>query len=138
MVSQYRPPDDNIITGDGIRGAHGGSGMSSIGGTIRLGELVPNGIIRHALKVNLYAQKYLAYNEDETPGYRWPAIRADGYANESTYGGPNPALEMGALLALLPNFDVNSLQTEPGRIIATAFINYGGYVVDDTAGMSLL
>ncbi len=42
-VSQFRPPDEDILSGDGIRGAHGGSGMSSIGGTLRLGELVPDG-----------------------------------------------------------------------------------------------
>lgn len=132
-VSQFRPPDDDLYTGDGIRGAHGGSGMSSIGGTLRLGELVPSGVIRHALKINLYAKKYLAFNLDETPGYRWPAIRADGYANADTYGGLVPALEMGALLALHPDFDLEQLQTGPGRILAQALINYGGYVVDDTA-----
>lgn len=132
-VSQFRPPDEDLYSGDGIRGAHGGSGMSSIGGTLRMGELVPNGVIRHALKVNLYAQKYLAFNNDETPGYRWPAIRADGYATADTYGGQVQALEMGALLALLPSFDVEQLQTAPARIVAQAFIDYGGYVVDDTA-----
>ncbi|MBX2870971.1 MAG: T9SS type A sorting domain-containing protein [Saprospiraceae bacterium] len=132
-VSQFRPPDEDIYSGDGIRGAHGGSGMSSIGGTIRLGELLPNGVIRHALKVNLYAQKYLAFNTDGTPGYRWPAIRADGYANADTYGGAVPALEMGALLALLPDFNIEQLQTAPAKILARAFIDYGAYVVDDTA-----
>lgn len=132
-VSQFRPPDSDLYSGDGIRGAHGGSGMSSIGGTLRLGELVPNGVIRHALKINLYANKYLAYKLDDTPGYRWPAIRADGYANADTYQGQVPALEMGALLALLPSFDIEQLQTAPARILAQAFIDYGGYVVDDTA-----
>lgn len=132
-VSQFRPPDEDIFSGDGILGAHGGSGMSSIGGTLRLGELVPNGVIRHALKLNLYAKKYLAFNSDDSPGYRWPAIRADGYANSDTYGGPVPALEMGALLALLPDFDLEQLQTSPARILAQALIDYGGYVVDDTA-----
>ena len=132
-VSQFRPPDGDLYLGDGIRGAHGGSGMSSIVGTLRMGDLIPNGVIRHALKVNLYAQKYLAFNTDETPGYRWPAIRADGYANADTYQGQVPALEMGALLALLPSFDIEQLQTAPARILAQAFIDYGGYVVDDTA-----
>src|SRR5438309_1698122 len=41
------------LLGTGNSGAHGGSMLSSIGGTIRLGELVPGGAIRHALKVNL-------------------------------------------------------------------------------------
>lgn len=35
-----RYPDADLY-GDGIQGAHGGSGMSSIGGTIRVGELRP-------------------------------------------------------------------------------------------------
>ena len=130
-TSKYTFPEADIY-GDGIKGAHGGSGMSSLGGTIRVGELVPNGVIHHALKLNLYGNKYLAYNDDGTPGYRWPAVKADSYAQKS-YGGVVPELEMGALLALKPDFDLNSLNTEPGRIIAQAFQDYGGYVVDDTA-----
>src|SRR6267154_2480542 len=41
------------IYGDGVRGSHGGSGLSAIGGSIRLGELrplSPQGP-RHALKL---------------------------------------------------------------------------------------
>ncbi|MEM8862333.1 MAG: hypothetical protein AAGD96_28790 [Chloroflexota bacterium] len=136
-VSQFHPPSDNIKTGDGIRGAHGGSGMSSLGGTIRMGEMVRGGEIRHALKLNLFAAKNLSYNAtDSTPGYRWPAIRADGYAGNQNsncrYQGSVSALEMGALLALKPDFNINALTTEPAKIIAEAFMNYGGYVVDDT------
>jgi hypothetical protein len=126
---QY-PSED--IYGAGIDGAHGGSGMSSIGGTLRLGELMNDERITHALKVNLYARKYLAYNDDGSRGYRWPAVKSDGYADNETYGGTVPALEMGALLALKPDFDLASMQTVPGKVIAQAFIDYGGYVVDDT------
>jgi len=136
VTSQYEFPDDNIKTGDGIQGAHGGSGMSSMGGTLRVGELVPGGVIHHALKINLYAHKYLAYNNDGTRGYRWPAPRADGYAGDPgspcSYGGTVSALEMGALLALKPDFNINNLRTEPARILAQAFKDYGAYVVDDT------
>ena len=32
-------------------GPHGGTGLSAIGGTIRLGELAPTGSITHALKL---------------------------------------------------------------------------------------
>ena len=32
-------------------GPHGGTGLSAIGGTIRLGELGPTGSINHALKL---------------------------------------------------------------------------------------
>ena len=129
-TSQYTFPSADIY-GDGTKGAHGGSALSSIGGTIRLEELVPGGVIRHALKVNLYGKKHLSYTQDDTPGYRWPAIKADTRAKEN-YRGSVPELEMGALLALKPDFDLNSLKTEPGRIIARAFMDYGGYVVDDT------
>lgn len=137
VTSQYVFPDVHLRDGDGIRGAHGGSGMSSLGGTVRLGELVPGGVIRHALKVNLFARKYLHYSSGEaTPGYRWPAVVADGYAGNSThpcaYGGENPELQMGALLALDRQFDLGRLRTEPARILARAFMDYGAYVVDDT------
>ncbi len=40
---------------------------------------------------------------------------------------------MGALLALKSDFDLNALQTEPAKIVARAFMDYGGYVVDNTA-----
>ena len=127
---------DNDPTSDlfglGFYGAHGGSMLSSIGGTIRLGELVPGGVIHHALKLQLYgAENY--YYDQATQGYRWPALTADGYAS-STYGGTNPALRMGSLLALpaSTNLDGLNLQTEPARILAKALQDYGGYVVDDT------
>ena len=45
---------NNVAWESSDEGAHGGSGLSSIGGTIRLGELVPGGVIRHALKINPY------------------------------------------------------------------------------------
>ncbi len=130
VTSQYAFPDDNIKTGDGIRGAHGGSGMSSMGGTLRLGELVPGGVIRHALKLNIDG-RYIAYNNDGTPGYRWPAVAADSCAS-SCYTGSVPALEMGALLALRPDFNVSGLRTDAAKILAQAFLDYGGYLVDNT------
>ncbi len=86
---------------------------------------------RHAIKINLWGRKNLAYNNDGTRGYRWPAKSADASASTS-YLGTNPSLEMGALLALKQNFDVSGLSTVPARIIATALKNYGAYVVDDT------
>jgi hypothetical protein len=118
--------------GTEYRGAHGGSGLSSIGGTIRLGELTNGEEINHALKVNLYAAKHLAYPADGSPGYRWPAWKADSYAADA-YQGPNPKVEMGTLLALLPSYNENNLQTEPARKIARALKNYGAYVADDSA-----
>jgi hypothetical protein len=129
-TSQYNFPDVDLY-GDGIRGAHGGSGMSAIGGAIRLGELVPGSVIRHVLKVNIYAAKYLSYNATHK-GFRWPATQADGYA-ANVYGGTVEATRMGALLALPPsvNIEAMGLETEPGRIIARAMQDYGAYIVDD-------
>lgn len=119
------------IYGDGMEGAHGGSGLAGMGGTIRMGELLPGSVIRHVLKINVWAAKDLSYNQDDTPGYRWPAKRADSYAQEG-YGGSNPAVEMGALVALKPDFDETALATEPSKILARAFKDYGAYIVNDT------
>ncbi len=122
-------PAANLYT-DGTRGAHGGSGLSSLGGTIRLGELVPGAPpIRHALKVNLDGAM------DYWPiGFRWPAVKEDGYGPQR-YGGKVPALQMGALLALPASLNLASLnlQTGPGRMIAWTLQNYGAYCVDDAA-----
>jgi hypothetical protein len=126
--------DEIDIHGQGIEGGHGGSGMSSIGGTIRKGELLGNAPIRHALKITLYAKEFIAFNNDGTQGYRWPAIRADGYADANSYGGKSPALEMGALLALKPNLSADGLglKTPIARKLFKALQDYGAYLVDDS------
>lgn len=123
------------LNGTGITGAHGGSMLSSIGGTIRLGELVPGGSISHALAVDLDGVNL--YYDSITHGYRWPAGAADGCAS-SCYTGTNPALRMGSLLALprSANISAMGLETGPGKILAQTFQNYGGYVVDN-AGWSV-
>jgi hypothetical protein len=125
------------IYGSGITGGQGGSGLSSIGGTIRLGELLPtSNPIRHALKLNVYAHRYLY---DEPPGFRWPAIKVDAYAFDETdprhYGGENPLLVMGSLLAIPPSVNQQNLrlQTIPGQKLFQALKDYGGYIVDDSA-----
>lgn len=133
VTSQYIWPATNIRSGDGIEGSHGGSGLSALGGSLRVGDLMPGSVIHHALKMNFYALYNYAYNDDGTPGYRWPAQQADGYASPETYGGKIAAFEQGSLLALKPDFDFNSLQTEPAKILAHAAQDYGIYAVDDTA-----
>jgi hypothetical protein len=122
-------PSDNLY-GNGILGAHGGSGLSSLGGTIRLNQLVPGGEIRHVLKVNVDA----AANLFPSPGFRWPAIRHDSCA-PGCYGGSVPALEMGSLLAIPSSVNLTSLglQTAPGRMLAWTLQNYGAYIADNTA-----
>jgi hypothetical protein len=114
------------IYGSGITGAHGGSGLSAIGGDIRTGEFT-SGKIRHALKVDLWAKYYY-----HCCSPIWPATNVDGYANSTLYGGTNPAFGPGALLALSPSFDMSKLTTTPGKILAAAFQDYGAYVVDDS------
>jgi hypothetical protein len=119
------------LYGDGIAGGHGGSGMSSIGGSIRTGELLNDSPIRHALKIDLWGN-WLHY-DSVSNGRRWPAILADASAPQQ-YKGSNPSLVMGSLLALPPNVTAASLGiTSPiGSKVFQALQNYGAYVVDTT------
>lgn len=112
------------IYGTDPSGAHGGSGLSALGGTIRIGEFT-SGKIHHPMKVELWAAQYYYCCK-----FFWPATQIDDYAS-TTYGGTNPNLGPGALLALSPNFNTGSLSTAPGKILAQALIDYGGYIVDD-------
>jgi len=130
------PPVD--LYGDGVRGSRAGSGLSAIGGSIRLGELRPGSQgPRHALKVALYSAQVLY--KCVTPGdcYRWPADRADAIAVGS-YGtvsdNNNAAMKMGALLAIAASVDLSTmgLETEPGRQLAWTLQNYGAYIDDST------
>jgi hypothetical protein len=130
------------LDGDGQVGAHGGSALSSLGGTLRVGELRPgSGPIRHALKLNLDMQRYGGCRQDGTPCYRWPALQADSMALQTcvagnVYGGGycrgTGTLEMGSLLALPPGFDISSLTSAPARQLATALRDYGAYAADAT------
>ena len=132
-VTMWWSQENESLFGTGNSGGHGGSMLSSIGGTIRLGELVPGGTIRHAMKVNLHgAEDY--YYDNLTRGFRWPATTADSGASGS-YNGTVPALREGSLLALPPSINVSAmgLETEPAKILARAFQDYGAYAVDDTA-----
>src|SRR5256886_3942749 len=118
------------LYGTGETGSHGGSGLSALGGTVRLGELVPGGTIRHSLKLNIdSANFYPGFG-----GYRWRAWKSD--AGGAGYGGSIPEVRMGSLLAPKADFPTNTLETEPGKILAAAFRDYGGYIVD-TSGWSI-
>lgn len=130
----------DTIAGELIAGASGGSGISTFGGLIRSGEFA-SGVIPHALRFNLDGHTDLSDNSAgfsagetaHTAGYRWPATSHDGWANpNNVYSGVVPASTMGSLYALLPTFNVAALLTVPGRIIATALQNYGGYVCNDS------
>ncbi|BDM79444.1 calcium-binding protein [Acaryochloris marina] len=124
------------IYGTGIEGAHAGSGLSSIGGTIRKGELIGSDPIRHALKVNLWTKNYFSYTDGPGGGlgYRWPAVKADTHASPGTYAGAVPELLNGSLLAIPPDMtpDKLGIQTEVGKKLFYAFQDYGAYLADDT------
>lgn len=138
-------PNVTSILGDGALGAHGGSGLSSVGGTIRLGELLPNAPpIRHALKLELSGthhyfgayplQNATAYNGGRRQ-YVWPATGSDSGSQfpHPYYHGTNPHLAPGALLALPQAVLANvTVTTVPGRQIRDALATYGGYIVDDS------
>jgi len=130
------------ILGDGALGAHGGSGLSSFGGTVRLGELLPGAApIAHALKLELWAHGYYFFNwtsRNYSSCYTWPAVGCDSYWDDTDgpgYNGTNPLVKPGALLAVPPARAaalLASLATAPARQIAQALVDYGGYLVDDT------
>jgi hypothetical protein len=133
----------NLKTGDGRLGAHGGSDLSTLGGTIRLGELRPATQMRHALKVNVDSATFLGLcTGNFSACFKWPAATADGYAADagSGYGSAtnntNSAMKMGALLAIPANVDINNigLQSVPGKMLAWTLQNYGAYIVDSTGG----
>lgn len=133
IIGWLYSPQGQDLYGDGIGGSHYGSGLSAIGGTIRSGELTSNEPITHALKINVWAEKYLYYGED-VKGFIYPADRCDSYA-ATTYGGTNPKLTMGTLLVIPQGITPESLgiNTEVGKKIFYALQSYGAYVVDDSA-----
>lgn len=132
IIYGWRHPWGGVdIHGDGIKGTHFGSGLSGLGGSIRLGELTNDQPIRHAVKILVWVKKYLYYSR-EIPGYRWPADRADVFA-PTGYGGTNPKLVAGSLLAIPPDLTMASLKlkTPAGKKLFRALQNYGAYIVDD-------
>jgi hypothetical protein len=126
------PSGSNYIDlyGEGRGGCHGGSGLSGVGGSLRPGELNGPDPIRHVLKVNLYAKRFISCANN---GYRWPAYRADAYMDCTSYGGKVTALRMGALLAIHPSVNCDAtVGSRHARKMCHAFQDYGAYVVDDT------
>ena len=129
--SQFTVPAQltDLVTDTGRAGSHGGSWLSTYGGSLRQGELTSSTPIRHALKVNLYGQRFYSKLNG---GYRWPAFKADtGYA--TSYNGSTAGVHMGTLLALPYGHDISWITDSRVRKLAMAFKHYGAYVVDDTA-----
>jgi len=123
------------LKGDGMQGGgQGASGMSALGGTIRLGELVGDKPIRHVIKVNPWAGKYCHYSS-AIPGWKWPAKRADGYAASGYNRDGDPDIVMGSLFAIPPDVTEQSLdlKTAPGKKLFFTLQNYGAYFTEDAA-----
>jgi hypothetical protein len=124
-VAFLRSPNDDLLT-LGLAGARGASALSIVGGTLRLGELLPSSPpIPHVLAVNFDFFDLSAAGGNQ---FRWPATKQDGYP----YTGASTTMVPGVLVALLPSFNVAGLLTAPGRAIATCLMNYGMYGVNDT------
>lgn len=139
---------DNVtsVLGNGVGGAHGGSGLSSMGGSIRLGELLPGSPpIRHALKIELanwwyYGARQLNPVTEDNGGrtqYVWPATGSNGGWSNITktssagYLGTNPFVVPGALLAIpSTNTGLVNTKTVIGGKIKNAMLDYGAYIVD--------
>jgi len=127
------------LYGDGRFGAHGGSGLSAIGGSIRVGELRPGKPVRHAIKIDVDTPVVLERCASSSACFRWPAFFADSGASGS-YGTQNPSpvpgMKMGALLAIPAGTNINALGLEsvPGQMLAWTLQNYGAYIVDSTGG----
>jgi hypothetical protein len=137
--------DYTDLYGDGRWGAHGGSQLSSIGGSIHVGELRPGVPVRHALALTLNTSAVLNTCSQPADCYRWPAYSADAGATDPTTGygrlNPNPVsgMKMGALLAIPASVDINSLGLDPdgpGILLAWTLQNYGAYIVDSSGGPS--
>ena len=138
-------PNETSVFGDGALGSHGGSGLSGVGGTIRVGELTRDEPIGHALKLELQHQWYYgaaplqpstAYNGGRRQ-YVWPATGSDsGSVRPGFYTGTLAALAPGSLLAVPAEVArvtvAPKLRTRPGTKFLRALTDYGGYIVDDT------
>ena len=135
----------SLITGEGRLGLQGGSGLSSRGGTIRLGELRNDGrwdTMRHALKLSLPSEYFLycdrASQKSPDTCYRWPAIKSD--TNSHRYGSKANHLvksaTQGSLWAIPASTNIKrlGLQTWAGRKIAWTFQNYGAYQAEGVEG----
>jgi chitodextrinase len=131
-VYGYQYPRNEDIQGQGINGTHWGSGLSGIGGSIRTGELTGDEPLKHAIKLNVWG-KYLYYDTVTNKGYRWPADRNDNAA-PNTYHGTDSNVQMGSLMALLPDVSPEDLgiTTKPGLKLFHALQDYGAYIADDT------
>ena len=134
----------DIVADGGTLGGHGGSGLSALGGVLRLGEMLPGAPpITHALQLEFYAHLfyYLPRDGASSECYSWPATQCDGYCfspcakNPGCYGGTVEAMRPGALLAVPSSAAAAvaaTLVTAPAHRLLAALTTYGALTVDDT------
>ena len=111
--------------------------MSTLGGSIRPGEINGPNPIRHAIKLELNTEQLWRNSSNPAASFRWPARNADGDTGEyGKFNTSNRALAMGALLAIPPSLSETSLglQSAQGRKIFQVLQNYGAYIVDTSGG----
>lgn len=141
--AEYAPDGDGRTMLSGSSGGHGGSGLSAIGGALRVGELESPDPIRHVLSFTLNLTRWGTKNGGGiVNGYRWPAFWADTLYSSTTAGvgygtlgeTPRSGLGSGSLLAIPATTDLAALgfETTYGAKLAWTCQNYGGYVTDNT------
>ena len=140
------PPQD--LFGQGFYGAHGGSGLSSIGGTIRLGEMMPgapptrhggwskqaqhpasqlfssSSLLSTALKIDI-PYRLCIPGQLNVSENRWPAMRSGNGADDTNQSqcpwiqaNPN-GTQKGSLIAIPPRLLPGlGLQTDLARSLA--------------------
>jgi hypothetical protein len=119
--------DTNALEENGIAGGHLGSGLSILGGVLRLGELSPGAPrIRHVLKLAIANTRL--FGGAKGSSYIWPGT-IDHSDHKTRYSGSDPKLRPGALLALPESFDTSRLESPAGRQIAWTLKHFGAYVV---------
>jgi hypothetical protein len=79
-----------------------------------VGELRPSsGHVRHVLKMELFAHQNYYNDGNPSDCYRWPATNCDSYFDDTSssivYGGTNPSLRPGSLVALAASTSIGSL-----------------------------
>lgn len=114
------------IYGSTDPGGHGGSHIGGYTGTITERDVKYSPIMRHALALNIYCGTYCDSGGQEV----WPATTVDA-CWQTCYGGSNPDLTMGSLLALPVDFPCTYGST-PQQWLCQTLKSYGAYVVDDT------
>lgn len=142
-VFGYRFGSDDL-RGEGLQGGEGGSGLSSLGGSLRRGELTNEWPIRHALKVQVWGDRYLYSDATRPDGcFRWPATRCDGAHADpgpAGYHGADPSRTMGSLLALPPNLTPHQLglATTAGFKLFHALQDFGAYIAGNSGTEGVL